>query len=266
MTTTHQTLLLVGASSEIGGAIVDALLGDRQGTVILAGRPSPRRAGACARLREAGHTVTVLEYDAAFDQRQSAALLQQARAVTGTLNTVVVAVGSMSGSYAPVAPEEPTPGAPAPSPHEPNLQHLLLTNLVGPALVANEAASALSLQGHGRLAVVTSAGALRPRLQILGYACAKQALDSFVRGLDRRTKPFGARCIVVRPGRVRTRMTVGLPPTPLTTGPGHVGERVKEALLVLRGSRAVVWSPRFMGPVATVVSRLPYGTLPKDLR
>lgn len=264
MTTAHQTILLVGASSEIGGAILDSLLGDQRGTVVLAGRPSPRLAGAGARLREAGHLVTVFDYDATFDQHQATDLLERARAVSGTLDAVVVAVGTMTSPRAQAASDDPS--ASAKSPAEANLQHMLWTNLVGPALVANAAASVLSRQGHGVLAVVTSAAALRPRLQILGYACAKQALDSFVRGLDRRTRPLGARCIVVRPGRVRTRMTVGLPPTPLTTEPVHVGERVKGVMTAVKRSRGVVWSPRLMGPVATVISRLPRYALPKDLR
>ncbi len=267
MSTDHPSILLVGASSEIGGAILDALLGDQPGTAVLAGRPSPRRAGAAARLREAGHQVTVLDYDAAFSEEQTVKLLRHATEATGELDAVVVAVGSMGSPY-----DRPAPGRAelptelltgAPSPGEPHLHQLLTANLVGPALVADAAATVLSAQGHGVLAVVTSAAAIHPRQQILGYACSKQALDTFVRGLDRRTRPHGARCIVVRPGRVRTRMTVGLAPAPLTTDPSLVAQRVRVAL---KSPRAVVWSPRLMGPATTVLSRLPRFALPKQLR
>lgn len=272
MTSDHTTILLVGASSEIGGAIVNALLGDQPGSVVLAGRPSPRRAGAAAWLREGGHQVTVLDYDAAFSDEQTVELLRRATEVTGMLDTVVVAVGSMSHPHdgsAPgpaLRPSERPSGLPAPGPSavgELHLHRLLTTNLVGPALVADAAATVLSAQGHGVLAVVTSAAAIHPREQILGYACAKQALDTFVRGLDRRTRPHGARCVVVRPGRVRTLMTAGLAPAPLTTDPSQVAERVRVAL---KAPRAVVWSPRLMGPATTVLSRLPRFALPKELR
>lgn len=264
MTIDHPSILLVGASSEIGGAILEALLGDRPGTAVLAGRASPRRAGAVARLREAGHGVTVLDYDAAFSEDQTTELLHRAAEAAGTLDAVVVAVGSMGSSpHDQVSPDGTSRPAQTPAPGEPNLHHLLITNLVGPALVANAAATLLSAQGHGVLAVVTSAAAIRPRQQILGYACAKQALDTFVRGLDRRTRAHGARCIVVRPGRVRTRMTAGLAPAPLTTDPTHVAERVRAAM---RTPRAVVWSPSLMGPATTVLARIPQFALPKDLR
>lgn len=264
MTINRPSILLVGASSEIGGAIVDAFLADRPGTVVLAGRPSPRRAGAVARLREAGHGVTVLDYDASFSEDQAAELLQQATAVTGTLDAVVVAVGSMGSTpHDQVSPGGTGLPAQTPAPGEPNLHHLLIANLVGPALVANAAATLLSAQRHGVLAVVTSAAAIHPRQQILGYACAKQALDTFVRGLDHRTRPNGARCIVVRPGRVRTRMTAGLSPAPLTTDPSDVAERVRAAMMT---PRAVVWSPRLMGPATNILSRIPQFALPKDLR
>lgn len=264
MTTHHPSILLVGASSEIGGAILDALLGDRPGTVGLAGRPSPRRAGAVARLREAGHEVEVLDYDTAFSENQTVELLRLATEATGPLDAVVVAIGSMATTPRDeVSPRGASRSALTPSPGEPNLHHLLTTNLVGPALVANAAADILSAQGHGVLAVVTSAAAIRPRQQILGYACAKQSLDTFVRGLDRRTRAQGARCIVVRPGQVRTRMTAGLSPAPLTTDPSHVGQRVKASMNAPRG---VVWSPRLMGPAMAVLACLPRLALPKDLR
>ncbi|MEO6996693.1 MAG: SDR family NAD(P)-dependent oxidoreductase [Terracoccus sp.] len=264
MTIEHPSILLVGASSEIGGAIIDALLAERPGTAVLAGRPSPRRAGAVARLREAGHEVMVLDYDAAFSEAQTAELLQRATEVTGALDAVVVAVGSMGSSrHDPGSPGGASLPSQIPAPGEPNLHRLLTTNLLGPALVANAAATVLSAQGHGVLAVVTSAAAVRPRQQILGYACAKQSLDTFVRGLDRRTRPLGARCIVVRPGQVRTRMTAGLPPALLTTDPSHVGQRVKKAMDAPRG---VIWSPRLMGPAMAVLACLPRLAIPKGLR
>ncbi len=271
MTTDRLTVLLVGASSEIGGAIIDTLLRDGPGTAVLAGRPGAGRTEAVVRLREAGHEVTELDYDAQFGEVETADLIRHAMAVTGSLDAVLVAVGSMGAvpepaprgaGDPPFAVSAVSPVSPV-SPAEPDLQNLLLTNLVGPALVANAAATALSAQGRGVLLVVTSAAAIRPRQQILGYSCAKQALDSFVRGLDRRTMGHGARCMVVRPGRVRTRMTVGLAPAPLTTDPGHVAGRVRAAL---RSPRAVVWSPRLMGPATTVLARIPSAALPRGLR
>ncbi|MBT9257149.1 SDR family NAD(P)-dependent oxidoreductase [Phycicoccus sp. MAQZ13P-2] len=257
MTPPHlASVLLVGASSDIGYAVVRALLGPQPGRVVLAGRPSPRRADAACHLTAAGHDVHALDYDAADGEQLVADLMRRAHDAVGELDCVVVAVGAM-----PTAPTRP------PSPVrlgvEPDLARVLLVNLVGPALVANAAAEELAARGHGTLVVITSAAAVHPRSDILGYAAAKQALDTLVRGLDRKVRGRGVRCVVVRPGRVRTRMTRGLPPVPLTTGPDYVGERVRAAVA---SSRPVVWSPAVLAPLTTALSVLPPVMLPKALR
>ncbi len=257
MNSNGPTVLLVGASSEIGGAIVESLMAQRSGTAVLAGRPSPRRDAAADHLRAAGHGVSVIDYDAGYDEQETADVLEQALSVSGTLDTVVVAIGSMGETARTRSGREVRLAA------EPDLLQLLKVNLVGPALLANAVSELLSRQEHGALVVITSAAAVRPRQEILGYAIAKQALDTFVRGLDRRTRPHGVRCMVVRPGRVRTVMSDGLPPVPLTTGPEHVAGRVRAAMAT---SSAVVWSPRVMGPATNLLALVPAQALPKGLR
>lgn len=248
--------LLVGASSDIGLAVVRALLGQQPGRVVLAGRPSPRRAEAAFDLQAAGHEAHVLDYDAADGEESVADLMRVARHAVGELDCVVVAVGAL-------------PSTPSCRPSsvrldiEPDLARVLMVNLLGPALVANAAASELVAQGHGTLVVITSAAAVHPRGDILGYASAKQALDTLVRGLDLKVSGRGVRCVVVRPGRVRTKMTRGLPSVPLTTGPERVAERVRAAVA---SSRPVVWSPAVLAPLTTVLSVLPPVVLPKALR
>jgi decaprenylphospho-beta-D-erythro-pentofuranosid-2-ulose 2-reductase len=59
---------------------------------------------------------------------------------------------------------------------------------------------------------------------------------------------------VVRPGFVRTRMTVGLPPAPLATGPADVASAVVAGL---GGTAPVVWVPGALRWVSAVLSRLP---------
>lgn len=251
-------LLLVGASSEIGHALAVALLGDAPGVAVLAGRPSDRRAAVAADLAARGHTTHELEYEASGDEQAARAVIRRTKDIVGGLDVVVVAVGAMPG-----APEVATPVTPGTIGIEPDLARVLTVNLLGPALVADAAAATLAEQGRGTLVVVTSAAAVHPRGDILGYAAAKQALDTLVRGLDRKVRARGVRCLVVRPGRVRTRMTDGLPPVPMTTGPGHVAARVRAAVAA---SRPVVWSPAALGPMTILVSVLPRRLLPRGLR
>ncbi|MEP6853916.1 MAG: SDR family NAD(P)-dependent oxidoreductase [Pedococcus sp.] len=248
--------LLVGGSSEIGLAIIEAVMPSGPGTVVLAGRAPAALAAACARLGARDLVTIPVSYDAAWSATQVREMVASIWNTT-TIDLVVITVGTMGD------PAHRSVSAGRHSSSEPDLDVLLQTNLVGPALVANEVADRLAEQGHGTLVIVTSAAAIRPRLQILGYAAAKQALDTFGRGLDARLRPHGARCTVVRPGQVSTRMTAHLTPAPMTTSPGHVGMRVATSM----GARAnVVWSPRAMGPAMALLRCLPRRLLPKSQR
>jgi decaprenylphospho-beta-D-erythro-pentofuranosid-2-ulose 2-reductase len=252
-------VLLVGGSSQIGLAILDELTADHPCLVLLAGRDSPALTAAAARQRAAGHTVHRMEYDASWSAGQTRELVRQADGLSGGLDLVLVAIGMLPRPAAPPGGGTTAP----PDVREHGLEQVLQANLTGPALVASEAAGVLCARGRGQLAVVTSASAVRPRGEILGYSAAKQALDSFVRGLDRRTMPHGVRCYVVRPGQVRTRMTAGLADVPLTTGPSQVAVRVRRAL----GRRSgVVWSPALMRPASLILKMAPNWALPEALR
>ena len=264
MTGPPRCILLVGGSSEIGLAIVRAVV-ERGGSrsIVLAGRHMPVLETAADHLRAGGHSVHTLSYDAAWSAPVTADFLRQAQATAGALDLVVVAVGTLHPPCQPSAEPHPPLGPEHPSPAEPGLEEMLQTNLVGPAVVANEVADLLCRQRHGHLVVVTSAVAVRPRGQLLGYAVAKQALDTFVRGLDARTRGNGVRCVVVRPGRVQTRMTAGLPPVPGTARPEQVGARVRTAL---RKGSSVVWAPAAVGPATTLLRMTPDRALPRSLR
>ncbi|WP_158220537.1 SDR family NAD(P)-dependent oxidoreductase [Kineosporia sp. A_224] len=238
-------ILLVGGASEIGLAIVRNLLGDGTGRVVLAGRPSHRLDVARDGLALLGHDVTCLPYTVGEPTGQVQRLLRDTARHCGVVDVVVIAVGTLdAGEHA-------------------GVEALLETNVVGPATVAEAAVEALCAQGHGRLVVLTSVAAALPRDEILAYSAAKQALDTYVRGLDRAARSRGVRCMVVRPGRVRTRMIDGLPPAPLTRDPDDVARSVRRAL---RTGRRVVWVPAVLGPVAAVLRLVPTSLRPRRLR
>lgn len=252
-------VLLIGGSSEIGLAIVEAIL-PTHGSVVLAGRPSQRLNTAVARLRVAGHDVTSLGYDARWGAASTETLLDDAWQTWGSFDTVVVSVGSMA-TGAPGSASGTDDVEPPVRQHD--LEGMLAVNLVGPALVLDGCATRLAGQGHGAVVVVSSVAAVRPRESILAYAAAKQALDTLARGTDRRLRAHGGRCLVVRPGRVTTRMSSGLPEVPLTQDAAQVGSRVRQAL---GGGARVAWSPRLIGPLTTALRWTPDAALPKSLR
>lgn len=256
MTGRSTRILLVGGSSEIGLAIVRRLLGEPgHGVVTLSGRPSAELAAAETELCERGHETHVLAYDAEWGGAATAAVLAEARQRMDGLDVVVVAVGSLGDGSTEASPE--------PSPAEPGLRQLLVANLVGPALVANAAVDLFAAQRHGTLVVLSSVAAVRSRQPILGYSAAKHGLDQLVRGLAVRSRPFGVTCLVVRPGRVRTRMSAQAPPVPLTVDPETVARHVQRAV---DRNRTVVWSPHLLGPLTAALRLVPGALVPKDLR
>ena len=252
-------VLLVGGSSEIGLAIVEAIVRPH-GSVVLAGRPSDRLDMAAEHLRMGGYGLTTLGYDARWGGERTEILLDDAWQAWGSFDTVVVSVGSMAtGSPGSASAED---GGEIPV-RQPDLEGMLAVNLVGPALVLDGCATRLAAQGHGAIVVVSSVAAVRPREGILAYAAAKQALDTLARGTDRRLRAHGGRCLVVRPGRVTTRMSSGLSEVPLTQDAAQVGARVRQAL---RAGTGVAWSPRLIGPVTTALRWTPDAALPRSLR
>jgi decaprenylphospho-beta-D-erythro-pentofuranosid-2-ulose 2-reductase len=234
-------------------AVVRELLSGRRYTAVtLAGRPSNELNAAHDELRDTGHQTHVLSYHADFSESATRDVICEARERMGGLDVVVVALGYLSDH----------PGSSA-SPAESELHEVLVANLVGPALVANTAVDVLAEQRNGTLVVLTSVAAVRTRDPILGYCAAKRALDELVRGLAVRAARFGVSCVVVRPGRVRTRMSAGVAPVPFTVQPLTVARQVRRAVDTHRG---VVWSPPLLRPLTAVLRMLPTRLLPKGIR
>lgn len=244
------SVLLVGGSSQIGLAVADRLLPVRGGTLVLAGRPSPAREDAVRQQRSAGRRVFALDHDAADGADAAAELLTRAQQLAGDLDVVVMAVGALLDETALLWDTRAT-------------EALLQANFIGPALVCQEAAARLAAQGHGRLVVLSSAAAVRPRDRTLAYGSAKRGLDAFAAGLRRRLQGTGAGVLVVRPGHVRTRMTAGLRVPPLATTADRVATAVAAAL---PAEREIVWVPRPLPLVLHGLRLVPRRLLPGDLR
>ncbi len=216
-------MLLIGGSSEIGLAIVRRLVRGSRARLVLADRPSPRLLRNVHDLAAEGHHVHLETYDTAYSREETSSLLDRAEATVGAFDVVVIAVGYQGRD------EEARAVA------EPGLDDLLRDSLTGPAMAAELAMGRFAEQECGSVIVVTSAPASGSRGSVLGYRVGKQALDSFVVGLDRRARTHGVRCYAVRPGPVRTRTSV-----PRALDP----EQIADAVVAGLGRRStVVWAP-----------------------
>ena len=193
-----QSILLLGGTSEIGLATVEAFASDRPLRVVLAGRPSARLDEAKARLEACGCAVEVIPFDA----REGDVEVVAKAFTSGDIDVALVAFGLLGDNekaWTDVATAV-------------ELAQVNYTAAVGVGVALGERMTA---QGHGSIVAFSSVAGERARRSNFVYGSTKAGLDAFYSGLTEALRPVGVHVTVVRPGFVHTRMTEGLMPAPL---------------------------------------------------
>lgn len=235
-----RTVLVLGGTSELGLACVQALTLRPGATVVLAGRSEVALAAAGESV--AGARVVTLAWDARGGADAADAVVAAAVAAVGGDLDIVLAAAGVLGDQA--AAEASTAAA----------VDLLTVNMVGLGAACLAAARRLREQGHGTLVVLSSVAGVRPRRANFVYGASKAGLDALGAGLADALHGSGARVVVVRPGFVVGRMTAGLAPAPFSTTPAAVGAAVADAV---RTGKPVVHVPRLLGPLLGVLQHAP---------
>lgn len=221
-----QSAVVLGGTSDIAGAVVDALVRRRCTSVVLAGRDEERLGQAAHAASAAGaERVSTVRFDA-LDVAGAVRAVDEAFDAAGAVDLVLLAVGVLSSPR-----DELDPARTA---------DVVTATYSWPAVALTRAAGRLRDQGYGRIVVLSSVAAVRVRRQNFVYASAKSGLDSFSIGLSEALRGTGVAVQVVRPGRVPTKMTEGLPKAPMTTTPRAVADAVMAGL---QSGDQVVWVP-----------------------
>ena len=235
-----QSVLVLGGSSEIALATVQALPRARLRRVVLAGRPSPALDDAAAALGNAGiAAVEVAEFDATATDSHGTFIDQVFD--NGDIDIVILAFGVLGDQLQVEA--DPTQAV-----------HIATVNYTGAVSVGLHVARRLRAQGHGHLVVLSSVAGDRARRSNFVYGSTKAGLDAFAQGLGDALVGSGASVLVVRPGMVRTRMSEGLPEAPMTTDPEVVGAVIVQAL---RKGKHTVYAPGPLRYLMTAVKAVP---------
>src|SRR5712692_1727633 len=230
-------IMLLGGTSEIGLAILDALDVPPGAEVILAGRDEQRLTAAG---KELPYQVRTVRYDAVETGSHQA--FADGIFAEGPLDMVISAAGIL-------VPQEDV---------ERDVRRaaeMIETNFTGHVTSLLAIAGRMRAQGHGTIVVLSSVAAVRPRKANFVYGAAKAGLDAFARGLTDALAGSGVRVLLVRPGFVTGRMTVGMGAAPLATTPEGVGAAVASALGTQGrgGSKSVVWVPAPLAVLATMM-------------
>jgi len=222
-----QRVLVLGGTSEIGLAIARKLAAPRDAHVILAGRtPDPSV--------EVGGKTTHVAFDADDVDSHPAFVDDVFDSAGGDIDVVVVAFGLLDASEV----------------------QLARTNFLGAVSVMALVAERLRALGHGSLVVLSSVAGERVRKSNYAYGATKAGVDGFASGLGDAlaVQKSGVHVLVVRPGFVKTKMTAGMDPAPLSTTAEAVADAVARG--IARGA-AVVWVPSTLRWVMLVVRHLP---------
>jgi decaprenylphospho-beta-D-erythro-pentofuranosid-2-ulose 2-reductase len=230
-----QSVLLLGGTSEIGLAIVRRLAGGRPIRVVLAGRASGRLDEAVAELEQAGCAVQTLDFSAT-DTGTHAEVVAKAFA-GGDLDVAVVAFGVLGDAEAAWQDVD-------------TAVQLATVNYTAAVSVGVALAGQFRTQGHGAIVALSSVAGERVRRSNFVYGSSKAGMDGFYLGLGEALRPSGVRVTVVRPGFVKTRMTAGMSPAPLSVTAEQVADVVADAV---RNQRELVWAP---APLRAVMSAL----------
>ncbi|MBK3647220.1 MULTISPECIES: decaprenylphospho-beta-D-erythro-pentofuranosid-2-ulose 2-reductase [Streptomyces] len=236
-----QSLLVLGGTSEIALATARRLIARRTRVVWLAARPSPALEAAAAELRALGPEVHTVAFDA-LDPDSHETVLGKVFA-DGDVDMVLLAFGVLGDQ----ANDEREPAAAV---------RVAQTNYTGAVSAGLVSARALQAQGHGSLVVLSSVAGERARRSNFIYGSSKAGLDAFAQGLGDALHGTGVHVMVVRPGFVRSKMTAGLPETPLATTPEHVATAVE---LGLRRRSETVWVPGVLRVVMAALRHVPRG-------
>jgi decaprenylphospho-beta-D-erythro-pentofuranosid-2-ulose 2-reductase len=236
---TIQSLLLLGGTSDIGLAIARRYAATKPLRVVLAGRPSERLDAAGQELRDLGCTVEQIEFDAAVPRTHEDAI--RTAFDKGDIDVAVVAFGILGDAERAWTDVD----------HAVEMAEI---NYVGAVSAGVALGQALRTQGHGVIVTMSSVAGERPRRSNFVYGSTKAGMDAFYTGLGEALRPHGVKVLVVRPGFVRTKMTEGLEPAPLSVTADEVADAVVGA--VRRGTE-LIWVPTPLRAVMSGLRHLP---------
>jgi len=168
-------------------------------------------------------------------------MLDQAFAVLGTIDAVLIAHGTLSDQQACEESVE-------------LMMRELTTNATSVVALATRIGARFAKQRSGTLVVLSSVAGDRGRASNYVYGSAKALVTTFMSGLRQRLYRYGVNVITIKPGFVDTPMTTAFNKGVLWAKPRAVAAGIVRAM---QRGRGVVYLPFFWRPVMLVIRMVP---------
>ena len=236
-----QSVLVLGAGSDIAQATVRKLVARRTRTVVLAARDPLALEGFADECRRLGATsVETVAFDA-HDTDAHAAFVDGVFDRAGDVDLALLTFGVLGDQ------DEAERDAAA-------ALEIAQVNYLGSVSTAVPVSQRMREQGHGTIVALSSVAGERARRSNFVYGSSKAGMDAFFQGLGDALVGSGAKVMIVRPGFVHTKMTEGMDPAPLST----TADAVADAILhgIERGTETV-WVPSTLRYVMSVLRHVP---------
>ncbi|MET0628580.1 MAG: decaprenylphospho-beta-D-erythro-pentofuranosid-2-ulose 2-reductase [Acidimicrobiia bacterium] len=236
-----QSVLVLGANSDIAQATLRKLVARRARTVVLAVRDPASVEAFAAELRGLGATtVETIAFDA-HDTDQHGALVDDAFALAGDIDLAILTFGVLGDQE--IAERDVAAAV-----------EIAQVNYLGSVSTAVPISQRMQTQGHGTIVALSSVAGERARRSNFVYGSSKAGMDAFFQGLGDALVGTGVHVMVVRPGFVHTKMTAGMDPAPLSTTADAVADAIVHGLE--RGTETV-WVPPTLRYVMSVLRHVP---------
>ena len=132
---------------------------------------------------------------------------------------------------------------------------ILDSNYTGAVSILNIAASRYEARGHGLIVGISSVAGERGRQSNYLYGSAKAGFTAYLSGLRNRLYHKNIHVLTVKPGFVYTRMTEGMPLSPLLTAtPDKVAQAIYTAAA---GKKNVIYVKWFWRWIMLIIKSIP---------
>lgn len=213
-----QRIALIGGTSEIGNAVIASL---------------PQAAIT--------EVIRISRESSSFDATYKSDRQEVVRTIFGQdLDLAIIAIGALGND--PALTEED------------NLLNAMEVNYLATAHLLYLISHQMKKQGHGQILIISSFAQERPRVDNFAYGSTKSAIDFYARGLSDSIIGTGVEVKILRPGFVRTQMTMGMKSAPFSISAEKAG---LAGAKLLRGNEKIAYAPDLLKIVAWIFRKLP---------